>query len=69
MGFSLQNYPEALFDGQQVRYEAQALKEGKNRPDFLFPGGREYRDEAFDSSLLVMLGAKSTLKESEANSR
>lgn len=63
MGFSLQNHLAALFDIQKIRYEAQPLTESKNRPDFLFPGGREYRDERFDSSLLVMLGAKSTLKE------
>lgn len=63
MGFSLQNHLAAVFDGQRIRYQAQALTEDKNRPDFLFPGGREYRDERFDSSLLVMLGAKSTLKE------
>jgi restriction endonuclease EcoRII-like protein len=29
----------------------------------LFPGSKEYHDRQFDSALLVMLGAKSTLKE------
>jgi EcoRII C terminal len=41
----------------------QAVTEGKNKPDFIFPGSNEYRDQRFRSELLVMLGAKSTLKE------
>jgi hypothetical protein len=63
MGYSLQNNLAALFDANQVQYEPQAVTEGKNKPDFLFPSGRAYHNEKFDSQLLVMLGAKSTLKE------
>jgi hypothetical protein len=63
MGYSLQNQLGALFDSQKLRYEAQAVTEGKNKPDFIFPGSKEYHDRRFDSTLLVMLGAKSTLKE------
>jgi hypothetical protein len=51
----------ALFDLHHLRYEPQGLTEGKNRPDFLFPGSTEYHDRRFDAGLLVMLGAKSTL--------
>jgi hypothetical protein len=63
MGYSLQNQLAALFDSQKLRYEAQAVTEDKNKPDFIFPGSKEYRDQQFKSELLVMLGAKSTLKE------
>lgn len=63
MGYSLQNQLAALFDTCKLRYEAQAVTEGKNKPDFIFPGSKEYHDERFDETLLVMLGAKSTLKE------
>lgn len=63
MGYSLQNQLGALFDSHKLKYEAQAVTEGKNRPDFIFPGSKEYRDSRFKSDLLVMLGAKSTLKE------
>jgi hypothetical protein len=63
MGYSLQNQLAALFDLQKLRYQAQAVTEGKNKPDFIFPGAAEYHDPRFESALLVMLGAKSTLKE------
>jgi hypothetical protein len=56
MGYSLQNQLAALFDSLKLRYEAQALTEGKNKPDFIFPGAKEYRDQSFRSELLVMLG-------------
>ena len=63
MGYSLQNQLAALFDSNKLKYKAQAVTEGKNEPDFIFPGSEEYRDKRFKSELLVMLGAKSTLKE------
>ncbi|HZZ14544.1 MAG TPA: type II restriction endonuclease [Candidatus Sulfotelmatobacter sp.] len=63
MGYSLQNQLAALFDLRRIKYEAQAVTEGKNKPDFIFPGSIQYHDRQFDSALLVMLGAKSTLKE------
>jgi len=63
MGYSLQNQLAALFDSHKLECKAQAITEGKNKPDFIFPGSEEYRDRKFKSELLVMLGAKSTLKE------
>ncbi|MBZ5512469.1 MAG: restriction endonuclease [Acidobacteriia bacterium] len=63
MGYSLQNNLAALFDANRVQYEPQAVTEGKNRPDFLFPSAKAYHNEKVDSQLLVMLGAKSTLKD------
>jgi hypothetical protein len=63
MGRSLQNHLAALFDSQELSYEPQAVTEGKNKPGFIFPGSIEYHDRQFDPALLIMLGAKSTLKE------
>ncbi len=63
MGYSLEHQLAALFDANHIRYDRQVRTEGKNKPDFIFPGKPEYHDPQFDSSLLVMLGSKSTLKE------
>ena len=63
MGLSLQHHLGALFLANQLRFTAQARTERKNRPDFLFPGEAEYQDAAFQAPLLVMLAAKSTVKE------
>src|SRR5512135_70891 len=37
--------------------------EASNKPDFIFPGEKEYRDATFNAALLVMLGVKSTSKD------
>lgn len=63
MGFALQNHMAELFTKQGLRFTAQARTEGNNRPDFIFPGEREYSDPSFDVALLVMLGVKSTSKD------
>jgi len=63
MGYSLQNQLGALFDSHKLRYDAQAVTEGNNKPDFIFPVLRNSTISRFNSELLVMLGAKSTLKE------
>lgn len=63
MGFALQNHLSEVFAMQGLRFTAQARTEGNNRPDFVFPGQDEYHDSAFDASLLVMLGVKSTSKD------
>lgn len=63
MGLALQNHLSELFTRKGLRFGAQVKTDGTNRPDFLFPGEKEYRDRSFDSALLVMLGAKSTAKD------
>ena len=63
MGFALQNHLSELFIHKRLRFKAQARTEGNNRPDFLFPGEREYHDANFDTAYLVMLGVKSTSKD------
>jgi hypothetical protein len=63
MGLALENHLDAIFSAFRLRYERGALTESKARPDFLFPGAAEYRDAAFPSEKLLMLGAKSTCKD------
>jgi hypothetical protein len=63
MGFALQNHLSELFTFHRLRFKAQARTEGNNRPDFLFPGETEYRDQTFNPAQLIMLGVKSTSKD------
>jgi hypothetical protein len=63
VGLALENHLEAVFTAQGIRYQRGAETENRNKPDFLFPGGKEYRDEDFPAERLTMLGAKSTLKD------
>jgi hypothetical protein len=63
MGFALQNHLNELFLRHGLRFTPQARTEARNRPDFIFPGEREYHDKSFKAALLVMLGVKSTSKD------
>ncbi|MGC2659765.1 MAG: type II restriction endonuclease [Bryobacteraceae bacterium] len=62
-GHALENHLQVIFDSNKVRYERGVATEGKAKPDFLFPGSKEYRDTAYDAALLTMLGAKTTCKD------
>lgn len=63
VGLALENHLEAVFTAQDIRYQRGAETENRNKPDFLFPGGEQYRDQEFPAERLTMLGAKSTLKD------
>lgn len=63
VGHALENHLEEIFGAHRIRHARGARTENKNRPDFLFPGAKEYHDTAFDASRLTMLGAKSTCKD------
>lgn len=52
-----------IFAKNEIRYDRAAATEGKAKPDFLFPGRKEYTNQSFDSGLLTMLGVKSTCKD------
>jgi len=62
-GRSLEHHLSAIFDGNSIRYGSQVVTEGNKRPDFIFPGGKEYHDMRFPSEQLVFLGAKTTCKD------
>lgn len=62
-GKSLEHHLSAIFDGNNIRYAAQATTEGNKRPDFLFPSQDAYRDLSFPASKLISLAAKTTCKD------
>ena len=62
-GHALENHLEAIFQGLGIEYSAQAITEGKKKPDFLFPSEEAYHDQSFPSAGLTMLGAKTTAKD------
>lgn len=63
VGLALENHLEAVFTAQSINYQRGAETENRNKPDFLFPGGAQYRDQNFPADRLTMLGSKSTLKD------
>ncbi len=62
-GKSLEHHLAAIFDGNDIRYTAQAVTEGNKRPDFLFPSEEAYHDLAFSVDKLCSLAAKTTCKD------
>lgn len=62
-GKSLEFHLEAIFQGNDLRYEPQVVTEEKKRPDFVFPSGSAYHDSAYPADRLVVLGAKTTCKD------
>jgi hypothetical protein len=54
---------EVIFMESGVRYDRGSVSEGRSKPDFLFPGGKEYRDPGVDAIFLTMLGVKSSCKD------
>lgn len=63
MGRSFENHLKAVFDQCGIRYDAQVITEKGKKPDFIFPGEKEYADPVYNVSLLTMLAAKSTCKD------
>lgn len=63
VGRALENHMEVVFTERGIRYTRSGLTERKSRPDFVFPGVKEYHDTGFDPVKLTMLGVKSTCKE------
>lgn len=63
MGRSLEKHLATIFRAHRLYFDEQASTEGKNKPDFLFPGAKEYHDVSFPVSSLAMLAAKSTAKD------
>ncbi len=62
-GFAFENHLETLFKMNNIRYDRNKITEGHSRPDFIFPGSKEYHDPAFNEMQLAMLGVKTTCKD------
>lgn len=63
VGHALENHLQEVLDVHSVRYARGGETENRNKPDFLFPGVKEYRDPTFPDANLSILGVKSTLKD------
>jgi hypothetical protein len=62
-GFALENHLEHLFHEIGIKYSRTAVTENKAKPDFIFPGIKEYHSPEFNPLLLTMLGVKSSCKD------
>lgn len=62
-GHAFENHISAVLDAHGVKYVRGARTENRAKPDFLFPGIKEYNDPDFPLKRLAMLGAKTTCKD------
>lgn len=62
-GKSLEHHLAAIFDGNEIKYTAQAVTEGNKKPDFLFPSQEAYHNMEFPTDHLISLAAKTTCKD------
>ncbi|MGC1274050.1 MAG: type II restriction endonuclease [Planctomycetaceae bacterium] len=62
-GHALENHLETVFQTLDIRYSRTGVTENKSKPDFLFPGVKEYHDGEFPISLLTVLGVKASCKD------
>lgn len=63
VGFAFENHIEKILMDNQIAFQRGGRTEGKQTPDFLFPGEQSYQSMAFEESNLRMLGAKTTCKD------
>jgi hypothetical protein len=62
-GRAFENHLAMLFDYNNIKYSKGQKTERNNKPDFLFPGIKYYKDSDFNSLYLTMLGVKTTAKD------
>ena len=62
-GKSLEHHLAKIFMSSELKFETQVVTEDNKKPDFIFPGGKEYHDFSFPAEKLIFLGAKTTCKD------
>lgn len=62
-GYALEHHLEEIFRAFDIKYARHAKTENNSKPDFLFPGHKEYCEQSFPTLQLSMLGVKSTCKD------
>lgn len=62
-GFSFEHNLALIFELNNLAYTHGGVTERNNKPDFVFPGTKQYHDNQFDFNLLSMLGVKTTAKD------
>jgi len=63
VGFALENHLELLFTLNGLHFDRGAITENRSKPDFIFPGIKEYLNPSCNPLQLTMLGVKSTCKD------
>ncbi len=62
-GKSLEHHLSEIFNCFQLKYETQVITEEQKRPDFIFPGSKQYKDLKFNQDNLIFLASKTTCKD------
>ena len=62
-GHAFENHLKQIFVDHDVSFSFNKKTELKSKPDFIFPGIKEYKDLEFSSSKLFMLAVKRTCKD------
>jgi hypothetical protein len=62
-GYAFENHLAEIFDQNLISYSRGVKTERNNKPDFLFPGVKQYFDPLFPNTQLTMLGLKTTAKD------
>lgn len=62
-GYAFENHLSRIFDVHKINYSKGKVTELNKKPDFVFPGIKEYHNASFDISLLTILGVKTTAKD------
>jgi hypothetical protein len=62
-GYAFENHMSEIFNQNSIRYSRGVKTERNNKPDFLFPGVKEYFDASYPNEHLNMLGLKTTAKD------
>ncbi len=62
-GHSLENHLGQVFVENKLLFDRGSKTENRSKPDFLFPGQQAYQTKDFPSTLLTMLGVKTSCKD------
>ena len=62
-GHSFENILIYIFQKHKLSFSNNGITENNNKPDFIFPGVEQYHDSGFDKKKLVMLAAKTSLRD------
>lgn len=62
-GKSLEHHLHEVFDINLLKFSHPGKTEDNHKPDFIFPGNKEYHNKEYRASHLVFLGAKTTCKD------
>ncbi len=62
-GYAFENHLSVIFDCNKIAYSWGKATELNKKPDFIFPGIEQYHSKSFETSLLTMLGVKTSAKD------